>query len=197
MPVHPAALADDQRAFPDLAEGIHIAAADGADQLRHRIFAVVGGMQVHRGQRRIQVGGEELVVAADQGYILRDTQVEVWQIPASGYVSIRTSLAMLQQRLAPCGEVGAYLLRQMDEYNNGPWAGWTAGESWSLGDNPSVAVVIDDCAGRSQWENAWLIDAETNYTEEIPDRKIRIYHTMNSHFVLEDLFAKLQLNFGQ
>ena len=130
-------------------------------------------------------------------YILRDTKVEVWQIPASGYGSIRTSLAMLQQRLVPCGEVGAYLLRQMDEYNNGPCAGWTAGESWSLGDNPSVAVVIDDCAGRSQWENAWLIDPETNYTEEVPDRKIRIYHTMNSHFVLEDLFAKLQLNFGQ
>lgn len=129
-------------------------------------------------------------------YILRDTKVEVWQIPASGYGSIRTSLAMLQQRLASCGEVGAYLLRQMDEYNNSPYAGWTAGESWSLGDNPSVAVVIDDCAGRSQWENAWLIDADTNYTEEVPDRKIRIYHTMNSHFVLEDLFAKLQLNFG-
>ena len=130
-------------------------------------------------------------------YILRDTKVEVWQIPASGYGSIRTSLAMLQQRLVPCGVVGAYLLRQMDEYNNGPCAGWTAGESWSLGDNPSVAVVIDDCAGRSQWENAWLIDPETNYTEEVPDRKISINHTMNSHFVLEDLFAKLQLNFGQ
>lgn len=130
-------------------------------------------------------------------YILRDTQTEVWQIPASGYGSIRTSLAMLQQKLAHCGEVGEYLLRQMDEYNNSPYAGWTAGESWSLGDNPSVAVVIDDSAGRSQWENAWLIDADTNYTEEVPGRKIRIYHTMNSHFVLEDLFAKLQLNYGQ
>ena len=104
---------------------------------------------------------------------------------------------MLQRRLTPCGEVGAYLLHQMDEYNNGPSAGWTAGESWSLGDNPSVAVVIDDCAGRSLWENAWLIDPDTNYVEELPDRKIRIYHTMNSHFVLEDLFAKLQLNFGE
>lgn len=130
-------------------------------------------------------------------YILRDTRTEVWQIPASGYGHIRTSLAMLQQKLAPCGEVGEYLLRQMDEYNNTPAAAWTPGESWSLGDNPSVAVVNDDCAGRSQWENAWLIDADTMYTEEVPDRKIRIYHTMNSHFVLEDLFAKLQLNFGQ
>lgn len=129
-------------------------------------------------------------------YILEKTCVPLWQIPASGYAHIRVSLATLQRHVAPCGEVGAYLLRQMDEYNNGPHAGWTAGESWSLGDNPSVAVVIDDCAGRSWWESAWLIDADTNYVRELPERKIRVYHTINSHFVLEDLFDKLALNFG-
>lgn len=129
-------------------------------------------------------------------YILEGTRVALWQVPFSGYAFVRVSLATLQKRVAPCGEVGAYLLRQMDEYNNGPCAGWTAGESWSLGDNPSVAVVIDDCAGRSQWERAWLIDAETNYVRELPERKIRIFHTINSHFVLEDLFDKLALNFG-
>ena len=129
-------------------------------------------------------------------YILEKTSVPLWQIPASGYAHIRVSLATLQRRVAPCGEVGAYLLRQMDEYNNGPHAGWTAGESWSLGDNPSVAVVIDDCAGRSWWESAWLIDADTNYVRELPERKIRVYHTINSHYVLEDLFDKLALNFG-
>lgn len=129
-------------------------------------------------------------------FILRDTKVPVWQICISGYGMLRVGLAELQQKVAPCGEVGAYLLRQMDEYNNTPYAGWTAGESWSLGDNPSVAVVIDDCAGRSRWESAWLIDAETNYVRELPERKIRVYHTINSHFVLEDLFDKLALNFG-
>ena len=120
----------------------------------------------------------------------------LWQIPASGYAHIRVSLATLQRRVAPCGEVGAYLLRQMDEYNNSDGAGWTAGESWSLGDNPSVAVVIDDCAGRSQWENAWLIDADTFYVRELPERRIRVFHTINSHFVLEDLFDKLAIHFG-
>lgn len=129
-------------------------------------------------------------------YILEKTSVPLWQIPASGYAHIRVSLATLQRRVAPCGEVGAYLLRQIDEYNNGPHAGWTAGESWSFGDNPSVAVVIDDCAGRSWWESAWLIDADTNYVRELPERKIRVYHTINSHFVLEDLFDKLALSFG-
>lgn len=174
--------ADALRAAPDIHDKLTLVTIGGRGYREH-----------HTTFREFNWGNDPDAI----NYILRDTKVEVWQIPASGYGSIRTSLAMLQQRLAPCGEVGAYLLRQMDEYNNSPYAGWTAGESWSLGDNPSVAVVIDDCAGRSQWENAWLIDADTNYTEEVPDRKIRIYHTMNSHFVLEDLFAKMQLNFGQ
>ena len=173
--------ADALRAAPDIHDKLTLVTIGGRGYREH-----------HTTFREFNWGNDPDAI----NYILRDTKVEVWQIPASGYGSIRTSLAMLQQRLVPCGEVGAYLLRQMDEYNNGPCAGWTAGESWSLGDNPSVAVVIDDCAGRSWWESAWLIDADTNYVRELPERKIRVYHTINSHFVLEDLFDKLALNFG-
>lgn len=190
---------DDARRLFVLCMGAMTTAADAvkaAPDISDKLTLVtIGG----RGYRENHVALREFNWGNDPeaiNYILRDTDVTIWQIPFSGYAFVRTSLAMLQQRLASCGEVGEYLLHQMDAYNNGPYAGWTAGESWSLGDNPSVAVVIDDCAGRSQWENAWLIDAETNYVEEVPGRKIRIYHTINSHFVLEDLFAKLQLNFG-
>lgn len=124
------------------------------------------------------------------------TDVPVWQIPFSSYLHVRVSLAELQRKVAPCGKVGEYLLRQMDEYNNSPYAGWTSGESWTLGDNPSVAVVIDDCAGWSAMRNAWLIDEDTAYVRELPGRKLRVFHTMDSRFVLEDLFSKLALNFG-
>ncbi len=174
-------VADALRAAPDIHDKLTIVTIGGRGYREHHVEL-----------REFNWGNDPDAV----NYILRDTQVTVWQIPFSGYAYVRTSLAMLQRRLAPCGEVGAYLLRQMDAYNNGPWAGWTAGESWSLGDNPSVAVVIDDCAGRSQWENAWLIAPDTSYVEELPDRKIRVFHTMNSHFVLEDLFTKLEMNFG-
>ncbi len=129
-------------------------------------------------------------------FILRDTQTELWQIPSCAYCAMRVSLAELQRKVAPCGEVGAYLLRQMDAYNNTPYAGWTAGESWSLGDNPSVAVVLDEGASRSSMQNAWLIDADTRYVEELPERKIRVFTYVDSRFVLEDLFAKLAINFG-
>lgn len=129
-------------------------------------------------------------------FILRDTTVPVWQICISGYGMMRVGLAELQQKVAPCGEVGAYLLRQMDEYNNTPYAGWTPGESWSLGDNPSVAVVLHPGCGESRRQNAWLIDAETRYVEEIPGREILVYYRIDSRYVLNDLFAKLAINFG-
>ena len=174
--------ADALRAAPDIHDKLTLVTIGGRGYREH-----------HTTFREFNWGNDPDAI----NYILRDTKAEVWQIPASAYAHIRTSLAMLQRRLSNCGEVGAYLLRQMDEYNNGPTASWTPGESWSLGDNPSVAVVIDDCAGRSLWENAWLIDADTFYTEEVPNRKIRIYHTINSHFVLEDLFTKIEMNFGQ
>ena len=129
-------------------------------------------------------------------FILRDTAVPVWQIPISGYGMMRVGLAELQRKVACCGEVGAYLLRQMDEYNNTPYAGWTAGESWSLGDNPSVAVVLHPGCGENRMQSAWLIDNETAYVTELPGRQILVYRTIDSRYVLEDLFSKLAINFG-
>ncbi|MDD6049851.1 MAG: nucleoside hydrolase [Clostridiales bacterium] len=129
-------------------------------------------------------------------FILRDTKAPVWQIPISGYGMIRVGLAELQRKVAPCGEVGAYLLRQMDAYNQTPGAAWTAGESWSLGDNPSVAVVLQPGCGENHMQSAWLIDEKTAYVQELPDRQILVYHTIDNRYVLEDLFAKLAINFG-
>ena len=128
-------------------------------------------------------------------FILRETKVPVWQIPISGYVMIRVGLAELQRKVAPCGEVGAYLLRQMDAYNQTPGASWTPGESWSLGDNPSVAVVLHPGCGENHMQSAWLIDEKTAYVQELPGRQILVYRTIDSRYVLEDLFAKLAINF--
>ncbi len=168
------------------------AAPDIADKLTMVTIGGRGYGERHRVLREFNWGNDPEAV----NYILRDTAMPVWQIPFSGYAFIRVTLAELQRRVEPCGKVGAYLLRQMDEYNNGPAAGWTAGESWSLGDNPSVAVVLDESAGQSKMENAWLIDESTAYVQELPERKIRIFHTMDSRFVLEDLFSKLEIHFG-
>ena len=174
-------MADALRAAPDIADKLTIVSIGGR-----------GYRENHTTFREFNWGNDPEAI----NFILRDTQTEVWQIPASGYGSIRTRLAMLQRRLAPCGEVGAYLLRQMDEYNNTPYATWTAGESWSLGDNPSVAVVLHPGCGENHRQNAWLIDDQTHYVQELPGREILVYTQVDSRYVLSDLFAKLQLNFG-
>lgn len=129
-------------------------------------------------------------------YILAETKVPVWQISAASYTTMRVGLAELQQKVAKYGEVGAYLLRQMDAFNHTPAAGWTPGESWSLGDNPSVAVVLNPGCGISHTQNAWLVNRDTSYAQELPGREIRVYDTVDSRYVLGDLFAKVELNFG-
>ncbi len=121
------------------------------------------------------------------------TDVPVCQIPISAYNMMRVGLAELQHRLADCGDLGHFLLRQMDDYNHTTWAGWTNGESWVLGDNPSVAVVLHPDCGERRVQNAWLIDADSAYTEELPGREILVYHTIDSRYVLEDLFSKLAI----
>lgn len=168
------------------------AAPDIADRLT---FVTIGGRGYGKDAwafREFNWGNDPDAI----NFILRDTTVPVWQICISAYGMMRVGLAELQRKVAPCGEVGAYLLRQMDEYNNTPYAGWTAGESWSLGDNPSVAAVLHPGCGENRMQSAWLIDAETAYVTELPGRQILVYHTMDSRYVLEDLFAKLAINFG-
>ncbi len=127
--------------------------------------------------------------------ILR-TAVPVWQIPSCAYCTMTVGLAELQYKVRPCGVIGAYLLRQMDEYNQTEGAGWTAGESWSLGDNPSVAVVLNPGCGRWYMQEARLVNADTSYGDALPGRMIRVYTDVDSRYVLEDLFAKLAIHFG-
>ncbi len=126
--------------------------------------------------------------------ILR-TNVPVWQVPSCAYCTMTVGLAELQHKVAPCGEIGAYLLRQMDEYNQTESAGWTAGESWSLGDNPSVAVVLNPGCGRWYMQEARLVNADTSYGDALPGRPIRVYRDVDSRYVLEDLFCKLAIHF--
>lgn len=121
------------------------------------------------------------------------TSVNIWQIPVCAYGSIRVSLAELQKKVACCGKAGRYLYEQMVEYNQTENAWWTAGESWSLGDSPSVAVVIDHDCGSFRMIPSRFVNEDTSYSAELTGHIIKVYDTINSRFVLEDFFSKLEL----
>jgi len=127
------------------------------------------------------------------GNIIFNSDVELWQIPVNVYGSVRIGLAELQKRVYPCGKIGKHLFEKMVAYNGTDMADWTAGESWSLGDSPAVGVAIDENCGKYEYREAPVLNEDTSYTFKEGRRKIRVYNTIDSRFVLEDFMSKLEL----
>lgn len=120
---------------------------------------------------------------------------EVWQVPSDVYGSIRVGLAELQEQVKPFGKIGRYLFEQMAAYNATPEAAWTAGESWSLGDSPSVAAVLHPACGRTEMQEVRRVNEDTSYSPAGCGKKIRVYRNMDSRYLLGDFYAKLHLLF--
>ena len=167
------------------------------------------------------VGGLEFNTMNDPiaANILMDSSVELWQVPRSVYCTMRVSFATLYDRVYPHGELGKYLYEHLVEYSsnlsvppaireqfarNGMSAAavsasYPGGESWSLGDSPVVGLMLTDHEGQYKMEGAPRFEPEScNYIlrPENP-RKIRVYISIDSHFILEDFFAKLKYHFGE
>lgn len=122
--------------------------------------------------------------------------VEFWQIPNNVYGTMHIGLAEIQRRIAPCGKIGKHLFENMTAYNQSEYAGWTAGESWSLGDSPAVGVVLEPNCGSHYYREAPVYEPDTYCRIESGRPMIRIYRSINSRFIIEDFIAKLELLYG-
>ena len=122
--------------------------------------------------------------------------VEFWQIPSNVYSTMQIGLAELQKKVYPCGKIGKHLFENMINYNMSEHAGWTAGESWSLGDSPAVGVVLDPNCGQYVYREAPIFEEDTTYRFEAGRPMIRVYTSINSRFILEDFISKLELIYG-
>ncbi len=121
------------------------------------------------------------------------SEAPVWQIPSNVYGSIRVGLAELQEQVMPYGAIGHYLFEQMVAYNATPAASWTQGESWALGDSPSVAAVLHPACGRTELQTVCHVNEDTSYSPLPGARKILVYRDMDSRYLLGDFYAKLHL----
>ncbi len=122
--------------------------------------------------------------------------VDLWMIPFNVYTTMHIGLAEIQRRISPCGKIGRHLFENMAAYNMSENAGWTAGESWSLGDSPAVGVVLDRNCGQYIYREAPIFNEDTTYRFEAGRPKIRVYTSINARFILEDFIAKLELVYG-
>lgn len=132
---------------------------------------------------------------AAANYVLSQAK-NLWLIPSGVYSTITVGLAELQQKVYSCGKIGRHLFENMVTYNNSPRAGWTKGESWALGDSPAIAVALNPDCGHYVEHEAPYINEDTSSTFGKGNPIIRIYTDADSRYILEDFFAKLQLNYG-
>ena len=122
-----------------------------------------------------------------------ESGVEIWLVPSDVYSTITVGLAELKVKVLPYGKIGKHLYENMIEYNLSPMAGWTQGESWSLGDSPAIALAINPGCGKFEYEPAPHVNADTTSTLRPGNPMIRVYKSVDSRYILEDFFSKLKL----
>ena len=133
--------------------------------------------------------------------ILFASEAELWQIPRNAYSQMVVSLTELVRQVKPCGEIGAYLFRQLDEYNEhmggGKRTDWPHGESWCLGDSATMSVLLQgDNPAFYHYEEAPVIASDLSYKERRSGRKIRVYDLIDTRLVWGDFIAKLTCLYG-
>jgi len=118
------------------------------------------------------------------------SHLRVWQVPQPAYVMLGVGYAELDAKVAPCGELGSYLVGQTIEWND-TWVDAPM-EYRSLGDSPCVGLIMNPNGGRWSMRPAPRFAADMSYLDAPGSRPIRVYDSVDTRFILEDFFAKLR-----
>lgn len=157
-----------------------------------RLCAVwIGGGRYPQGGPEYNLGND--ITAAQ---VVFASNIELWQVPQDVYQQMTVSFAELEYRVRPCGKIGAYLCDQLEAHSHEPGprsSAFRAGESWVLGDNPAVGLLLYSHRFDYDWIQAPQITSDGLYVQTGLYRPIRVYHHIDSRFILEDLYAKLAL----
>ncbi|MBJ9990817.1 nucleoside hydrolase [Paenibacillus sp. S28] len=127
--------------------------------------------------------------------VVFSSPIPLWQVPRNVYSKMRVSLAELKRRVEPSGDIGRYLYRQLVETNE-LWASnphWPKGEMWTLGDSPAVGLLLYDQPYDFDWKPAPRVSTDMTYIHHQTERRIRVYRDIDVRFILEDMYAKLEL----
>ena len=121
------------------------------------------------------------------------SNIDLWLVPSQVYTTITIGIAEIKRRISPLGDIGKHLYENLISYNNSEGAGWTAGESWSLGDSPAIAIAINPGCGHYKVIKAPTVADDTSSVDDPNGRQIRQYTDVDSRYILEDFIAKLEL----
>ncbi|WP_114560470.1 nucleoside hydrolase [Desertihabitans aurantiacus] len=121
--------------------------------------------------------------------VVFDSGMQIWQVPRSVYRMVSVSYAELDEEIGDAGPLGAYLIRQLHEWN-ARWHGAPI-ESRSLGDSPAVALMLYPGSGSFRTVPAPRFGAEGHYVPG-SGHPIRVCEAVDVRFLMADMFAKIR-----
>ncbi len=160
-------------------------------RIQDRLTAIwIGGGQYPAGGDEFNLGND--IHAAN---VVFGSQIPVWQVPKDAYQQMIVSFAELEVRVKPYGPIGDYLFTQLAEFAMNPVARRAprTGENWMLGDSPVVGLLLCEQRFDYDWVPAPRFLPSMHYQHGQPNRPIRVYKRIDSRFIMEDFYAKLQL----
>lgn len=147
------------------------------------------------------LGGQESNLQQDiyAAQVLFDSPMPIWQIPVNAYGGMNISFAELVYRVQSKGALGRFLADNMfrinDWYaNTGMKTPFPHGEVWSIGDQPTVSVLLENAAGQKRHiEKAPRIADDMSYVPNPEGKDIYVYDEIDRRLTMEDFFIKLEL----
>lgn len=149
-------------------------------------------------------GGRESNLQQDvyAAQVIFASDIPLWQIPVNVYGSMNLTFAELMTKVKGMGSIGDYLCEKMFEVND--WYGniptrmsFPHGETWSIGDQPTVSALLENEAGQKRHlQQAPKIAEDMTYLPGDGERKIYVYDDIDRRVTMDDLFAKLALCYG-
>ena len=127
-------------------------------------------------------------------FVLR-SGADIRLVPSNVYTTITIGIAEIEDKILPCGKIGEHLYKNLVDYNNSSEAGWTKGESWSLGDSPAIAIALNPDCGRHSMQHAPVVLEDTSSKFDAAMPMIDVYETADSRYILGDLISKLRLTY--
>lgn len=151
----------------------------------------IGGGRYPEGGMEFNLGND-----IDAANVVFASNIELWQVPKDVYEMMPVSLAELEYRVRPYGDIGEYLCQQLEEhcYEDMPRkSAFRTGESWVLGDNPTIGLILYEHRFAFDWVPAPQITQDMAYIPIRTNRPIRVYKSIDSRLILEDMYCKIAL----
>lgn len=130
--------------------------------------------------------------------IFNVSDIPIWQVPRDTYRQALYSYSELVYKIKPNGSTGKFLVEKLEEVMKKSKG--SLGEAYVLGDSPLVLLTAllapwsgDPSSSKYVTKSTPMINDFGLYEETTGNRQIRVYTSLDTRLMFDDLVAKLAL----